>query len=145
VISILFASIVLLVSPWMGHLAGHNQDLIPSRSLDRLLEIYRGEHVFHSANWGGYLTWHGWNLQPRFKTWIDDRIDIHGREHTEKYRAILNANPGWDKLLSKDGVDLICVAPDAPLANRARESPGWRLIHDDGKVVIFRRISTGSE
>jgi hypothetical protein len=74
-LSVVFAGLLLFVSPWMGNLARHDQDLIPSRSLDKLLEIYRGERVFHWVNWGGYLTWHGWNLQPRFKTWIDDRLD----------------------------------------------------------------------
>lgn len=137
-ISGLFAGFLLFVSPWMGNLAGHNQDLIPSRSLDRLLEIYRGERVFHLANWGGYLTWHGWNLKPRFKTWIDDRLDTHGYKHTENYRTILNASPEWEKLLRQYAVDLICIPPDVPLANHARESPGWRLIYEDRKVVIFR-------
>jgi hypothetical protein len=143
--SIVFAGCLLLASPWMGNLAGHNQDLIPSRSLDKLLQIYRGERVFHLASWGGYLTWHGWNLEPRFKTWIDDRIDIHGRAHTEKYRAILNGKPGWEVLLSDDRVDLICIPPDVPLATQVRASPAWRLIHDDDKVMIFRRISTGNQ
>jgi hypothetical protein len=144
-LSLLFAAFLLCVSPGMGHLAGHNHDLIPSRSLDRLLEIYRGEHVFHLANWGGYLTWHGWSLKPRFKTWIDDRLDTHGRELTADYRAILNGEPGWDELLRKYHVDLVCVPADTPLARHARESSGWRLIHEDGRVVIFRRNSSGAD
>jgi hypothetical protein len=143
-ISVLFAGLALFVSPWAGDLAGHNQDLIPSRSLDRLLQIYRGERVFHWANWGGYLTWHGWDLNPRFKTWIDDRIDIHGQAHTEKYRAIINARPDWEELLRQDRVELLCIPPDVPLASRARESPGWRLIYEDRKVVVFRRLSSGT-
>ena len=73
-----------------------HQDLMPSEALDRLLAIYRGERVFHSANWGGYLTWHGWDLKPRFKTWIDDRLDVHGREHTDSYRSLLGAPPDWE-------------------------------------------------
>jgi hypothetical protein len=140
--SFFVAGLLLFVSPWMGNLAGHNQDLIPSKSLDKLLELYRGEHVFNFANWGGYLSWHGWDLKPRFKTWIDDRLDIHGRVHTEEYRTILNAKPGWEELLRKTSVDVICIPPNVPLANRVRETPGWQLILDDGKVVIFRRSSS---
>jgi hypothetical protein len=137
-LSVVFGGLLLFVSPWMGNLARHDQDLIPSRSLDKLLEIYRGERVFHWANWGGYLTWHGWNLQPRFKTWIDDRLDTHGQEHTERYRAILDAQPDWEKVLEQYRVDLLCIPPDTQLARRARESSNWRPLYDDGKVVIFR-------
>ncbi|HEU5423525.1 MAG TPA: hypothetical protein VFU72_08305, partial [Nitrolancea sp.] len=52
-----FAVLLLAASPWLGPLARHNQELMPSRALDALLADYRGERVFHSANWGGYLTW----------------------------------------------------------------------------------------
>jgi hypothetical protein len=140
--SFLFAGLLLALSPWMGNLGRHNQDLLPSQSLDKLLQIYRGERVFHLLDWGGYLTWHGWNLKPRFKTWIDDRMDTHGPEHTEKYRAILNAQAGWEKLLNDSGVDLLCVPPSTQLAGSARVSPNWRLLYEDRKVVIIRRISS---
>jgi hypothetical protein len=143
--SVSFAALLLLVTPRMGDLGAHNQDLIPSKSLDRLLEIYRGERVFHSPNWGGYLTWHGWSLRPRFKTWIDDRLDTHGRELTEDYRAIMNAKPGWEQLLRRYDVDLLCVPIDSPLADQARDSPGWRLLHEDSKVAIYRRTSSSRD
>jgi hypothetical protein len=137
--SSVFACLLLLASPWMGDLGRHRQDLIPSQSLDKLLEICRGERVFHSANWGGYLTWHGWNRKPRFKTWIDDRLDVHGREQTERYREILQATPGWETLLASDGVELLCIPADAPLARGARESPNWQNLYEDSRVVIFHR------
>src|SRR5262249_11737047 len=142
-VSFAFAGIILFASPWMGHLARHNQDLLPSRSLDKLLAIYRGERVFNLVNWGGYLAWHGWDLQPRFKTWIDDRIDIHGKEHLQRSRAILAAEPDWESVLGRYRVDLLCIPPDTPLARQARQSPNWRLLEDDGKVAIFRRIEPG--
>jgi hypothetical protein len=141
-VSYAFAGLILFVSPWMDSLARHDQDLMPSRSLDKLLEIYRGERVFHPVNWGGYLTWHGWNLEPRFRTWIDDRLDTHGKEHLDRTRAILDARPDWAKVLERYRVDLICIPPDTPLASRARESPDWRLLSDDDRVTIFRRIKS---
>jgi hypothetical protein len=143
-VSFAFAVLLLAVSPWLGNLAGHGQRAIPSRSLDKLLEVSRGDRVFNSANWGGYLTWHGWNLRPRFKPWIDDRLDIHGRGATARYHAILEAKPDWEEVLGQYGVKLLCIPPDAPLASRARESPNWRLLHEDGNVVIFRHNTPGA-
>ncbi len=143
-VSFAFAGLFLFVSPWVGNLAQHNQQMMPSQSLDKVLAIYRGERVFHWVNWGGYLTWHGWNLQPRFKTWIDDRIDSHGQVHLQRTRAILAARPDWEQVLEQYRVELLCISPDTPLASRAQQSPNWRLLSDDGKVMIFRRIKTAA-
>jgi hypothetical protein len=143
-VSFAFAGLILFVSPWMGNLARHNQDLLPTQSLDKLLDIYRGERVFHSVNWGGYLTWQGWNLEPRFKTWIDDRLDVHGQDHLNRTRAILDARSDWERVLGQYDVHLLCISPDTPLARSARQSPNWRLLNDDGKVTIFRRINSGA-
>ena len=115
--------LLLFASPWMGNLARHDQDLIPSQSLDKLLEMYHGERVFHWANWGGYLTWHGWDCHPRFKTWIDDRLDIHGQEATERYRAVIQARPGWEGALRAYGVELLCIPPGSPLCVRRSREP----------------------
>ncbi len=140
-ISVAFAGVLLLASPWMGHLAGHNQDRMPSRALDRLLADYHGERVFHDGNWGGYLTWHGWGLRPRFRTWIDDRVDVHGRDHTDGYRALLAAPPDWEDVLARSRVDLLCIPAGSPLARYARASARWRPLHEDGRVTIFRRVT----
>ena len=118
-----FAGVLLFSSPWLGQLARHNQDLMPSRALDRFLAEYHGERVFHSANWGGYLTLHGWNLRPRFKTWIDDRGDVQGSEHTDLYRAMLAARPDWEEVMERSGVDLLCIPADSQLARYAHETP----------------------
>lgn len=140
-VSFAFAGLLLAVSPWLGHLARHNQDLMPSQALDQLLANYHGERVFHSANWGGYLTWHGWDLHPRFQTWIDDRLDVHGRDQTEVYRTLLAAPPDWERTLRQSHVDLLCIPADTQLAQHARASDHWRPLRDDGRVAIFRRAA----
>jgi hypothetical protein len=137
-VSFSFAGLLLLASPWMGNLAHHNQELMPSRALDRLLADYHGERVFHGANWGGYLTWHGWGLRPRFRTWIDDRLDVHGREHADVYQELLAAPPTWEEMLERSQVNLLCIPADTQLAHYARSSARWRLLFDDGQVAILR-------
>ena len=138
--SFAFAGLLLLAAPLKGEFARHNQDVLPSESLDQLLKLYRGERVFHAANWGGYLTWHGWDLRPRFKTWIDDRIDVHGRQVTEDYYAICAASPDWEEFLGEYRVEMLCLPPDTRLVAAARKSGRWRVVMEDGKVVIFRRV-----
>ncbi len=139
--SVVFAGVMLFVSPWLGSLARHDQNFMPSESLDNLLSIYRGERVFHSANWGGYLTWHGWNLSPRFQTWIDDRLDVHGRQHTEGYRTLLTAPPDWERELDHQRVEILCIPSDSPLAQHAQKSSAWHLLRNDGRVALLRKAS----
>ena len=135
--SVVFGAILLFGSRWVGEFAAHNEELIPATALDELLDTYRGERVFHSINWGGYLTWHGWELQPRFKTWIDDRI--HGQRVFEEYMTIMNAGRGWSRALRDRGAELVCVPVNAPLAVRIEEVGGWREIYRESGVVIFRK------
>jgi hypothetical protein len=78
--------------------------------------------VFHSYDWGGYLTWRGWQPSgPRLLNWIDDRNEVQGQEHVQEYFAILDAKPGWQAKLDRDRVELVCVEGGAPLAQRLAE------------------------
>ncbi len=124
-----------------GTFAVHKPEIIPSQALDRLLGLHddwQGRHgrppvVFHSYNWGGYLTWHGW---PRFRNWIDDRNEVQGKDHIRAYFTIVDAAPGWQDHLA--GVDLVAIQPEAPVASRLVEG-GWREVYRDPYAVVFER------
>lgn len=139
-VSLVFAGVLLFGSRWMGDFATQQSlGLLPTAALDKFLTTYRGERVFHSGNWGGYLTWHGWNLTPRFKTWIDDRIDVHGREQTERYYAIMAARPDWEHMLEEDGVEMLCLPIDAQVTAYVERSANWEELFREGEVAAFRR------
>ncbi len=101
--------------------------------------MHQGERVFHSANWGGYLTWHGWDLKPRFRPWIDDRIDVHGRTHTEEYFDLIRAAPGWSETLDGQNIEILALPVTAPLTRAAVESLQWREVYRGKQLAIFRR------
>lgn len=127
-----------------GRFARHKPEIVPAAALDRLLALHAEwarEHgrppvVFHSYDWGGYLTWHGW---PAFRNWIDDRNEVQGQEHVQEYFAVLETHPGWEEKLDRAGVDLICVQPAAPLSYRLAEGGRWREAYRDEFAVIFVR------
>jgi hypothetical protein len=127
-----------------GRFARHKPEIVPAAALDRLLALHAEwarEHgrppvVFHSYDWGGYLTWHGW---PAFRNWIDDRNEVQGQEHVQEYFAVLETHPGWEEKLDRAGVDLICVQPAAPLSYRLAEGGRWRVAYRDEFAVIFVR------
>jgi hypothetical protein len=128
-----------------GRYAAHNQEIIASRMLDRFLtelEAWQQKHerrpvIFHSYDWGGYLTWKGW---PRLLNWIDDRNEVQGKQRIEEYFSIMRAEPGWAEKLRT--VDWVCIAPKTPLAAAlAADEQRWKKVDGDEHAVIFVRRS----
>jgi hypothetical protein len=129
-----------------GRFARHQPEIIPAQALDRFLQIHtqwsrqhgRRSVVFHSYDWGGYLTWHA---DQSFRNWIDDRNEVQGKEHIEDYFAILRTDPGWREKLDRAEVQLICIQTNAPLTFRLAESADWRERYRDEWAVVFERVS----
>jgi hypothetical protein len=125
-----------------GQFARHNPDYLPARELDQLFPILKDNPhlkpiVFHSINWGGYLTWKGW---PSFRTWIDDRNEVQGKDYVEEYRSILNADPDWEKRLDGADVHFVCVPVNEPLTRALSASRRWRRANPEARhVAIFVR------
>jgi hypothetical protein len=139
------ACLMGLARVWEDRFARHQPEILPAQALDRFLKIHgqwrevRGHRpvVFHSYDWGGYLTWHG---GPEFRNWIDDRNEVQGKEHIEEYFSILATDPGWDAKLDRAHVQLICIQTNAPLTFRLAESSTWRERYRDAWAVIFERV-----
>lgn len=150
--SLLGAVLLLgLVRGVEGRLAHHQSDILPADALNRFLQIHeqwRQRHgrrpiVFHSYDWGGYLTWHG---GPDFRNWIDDRNEVQGRAHIQAYFSILGTEPGWREQLDRAGVQLICVQSNAPLTYRLADEPTlWRERYRDAWAVIFERVGAATD
>jgi hypothetical protein len=127
-----------------GRFARHQPAILPAQSLNRFLQIHaewRQTHghrpvVFHSYDWGGYLTWHG---SPEVRNWIDDRNEVQGKERIQEYFAILETDPGWSEKLDRYHVELICIQPRAALTFRLAESKKWRERYRDEWAVIYQR------
>jgi hypothetical protein len=131
-------------------------EMIPTQALDELLKRHEQRPsavVFHSYDWGGYLTWHGWQpAGPSLLNWIDDRNEVQGKEHVEEYFAIRDTLPGWEEKLDRDRVELICIEAGSPLARRLQKLAAgsaagggvrllggewqWHLVYSDDKVDV---------
>jgi hypothetical protein len=127
-----------------GGFVQHNQRILATTALQRLLALQRAHpsaRVFNPPDWGGYLTWHGW---PTLLTWIDDRNEAHGQAHYERTFAILRAEPGWREQLRDAGIDLVVVHAVEPLVAALR-ADGWVEAYRDEFAVIFQRKPASEE
>lgn len=125
-----------------GSFATHKQEIIATRAVHQLIaranqwQAQRGRRpvIFHSYDWGGYLTWHGW---PGLLNWVDDRNEVQGRARVEVYMDTMRGAPGWERRLA--GVDLVCIGATAPLAVRLAASGEWERLYEDEHAVIYAR------
>jgi hypothetical protein len=95
--------------------------------------LYAG--VFTEDLWGGYLIYRQY---PSGRVFIDGRSDFYGSEFVRRYIKAMGAQAGWERYLSRYGVETILLPPDAPLSGALKQSSSWHLIYDDGVALIFR-------
>src|SRR5262249_24102078 len=90
-------------------------EVVDAPALANLVKLQGSEPdsvVFHSYNWGGYLTWRGWKSQ-RLRNWIDDRNEVQGQRHIEATFRILAAEGDWQEDLEAGKVRFVCVEKGA--------------------------------
>jgi hypothetical protein len=102
-------------------------------SLLRSPETHR---IFAEDQWGDFLIY---NLYPVKQVFIDGRSDFYGDDFGVAYLDLINVQPGWEKTLDKYDIDTIAVSPKFALASTLKISRDWRVVHDDGVTVVFRR------
>jgi uroporphyrinogen-III synthase len=56
---------------------------------------------------------------------------------------LMGAEHDWRQLLEKYGFDAVLVPPKWALATVLKESPEWRVVDDDQKAILFRRVEKG--
>lgn len=92
--------------------------------------------IFCPDQWGGYLIY---RLYPQTKVLVDDRHDLYGDEFFKNYLKVVFVQPDWEKVLDGRQVNWIVVQKNSSLGTILGQTPGWKLIHEDGTAVLFQR------
>jgi hypothetical protein len=94
------------------------------------------ERLFTSDQWSDYLIY---EFYPSRRVFMDGRSDFYGTDFVTTYQHIAGARYDWRQDLDRYGIDGVMLGADAPLATVLKESPRWKLLFDDGKVILFKR------
>jgi hypothetical protein len=94
------------------------------------------EPVFCPDQWGGYLIY---RLYPQTKVLVDDRHDLYGDQFFKDYLKVVFVQPDWQKVLDERHVDWVLMQKNSSLGTILGQTPGWKLIHEDGTAVLFHR------
>jgi hypothetical protein len=96
--------------------------------------------VFTRFEWGEYLGFAG---APRFKVFMDGRIEIYPDAVWEEYTAVTCGHPGWQAVLDGYGVDYLILDADyharTGLLARVTRSGVWREELRVRDAVLFVR------
>jgi hypothetical protein len=98
-----------------------------------------GKRVFHSPDWGGYLTFRLW---PRLQPYIDDRNELNGKALYQEFFAVADLRDGWEEVLEHRKFGYVFIEPDSALALVLRHHPKWRLLREDGESILFGRADS---
>ena len=98
-----------------------------------------GDRMFNPQPWGSWFTF----ALPRYKVFVDSRIEVFSRDVWEDYRAVSQGEEGWQRLLDRWRVTVVVAIPDAEdqgrLVPRIRSDPSWRLAYRDADGLVFVR------
>ncbi|MBV9613260.1 MAG: hypothetical protein JO091_12365 [Acidobacteriaceae bacterium] len=94
--------------------------------------------VFTTDQWADYLIY---RFYPSERVFLDGRSDFYGTELVTVYQHIMSAQYDWESDLRRFQINAVMLKPDAPLAAVLKQAPGWRMLFDNGSVLIFRAVA----
>lgn len=111
-----------------------SEQRFPSAAVEQLERLEPGR-LANPYDWGGYLIYRA----RSFPVSIDGRNDMYGTELFERQLLLEELRPGWEDFLSDNDVEYVLWQRRRPLAEAMRLLPGWELVHEDRRAVLFVR------
>ena len=110
---------------------------LPVAAAGNLQQGQSTEPIFSLDAWGGYLIY---RLYPERKVVVDDRHDLYGPDRIREYLILVQAEPGWEKVLEKWQIKTALLPARSTLANLLRELPReWHPVYEDHVAVVFKK------
>lgn len=93
-----------------------------------------GRRLFNEYSWGGYLID---RLYPDGRVFIDGRTDFYRSRLLTEYMTVAKVEPGWDRTLADERVDVLLLGKDSRLARQLRGDPRWREVYTGEVESVF--------
>jgi hypothetical protein len=114
----------------------------PVAATDALAEQEPDANVLTEYGWGGYLIYRLHDSGGH--VFVDGRNDMYDQRILDDYLHIRNADPGWQHLAERYGVEAILLPPSAAVIG-AGTNEGWCEEHADAVAVLLLRRCTSPE
>lgn len=90
-------------------------------------------NMFNHYNYGGYLIW----KMPKYKVFIDGRLEMYQGQAGVDYMTILLAKPGYKELLNKYNINFFIMDLRDQIVEFLLNDPDWKYIYHDSQYVVF--------
>lgn len=114
--------------------------MFPTGVLQKYKDRMAESRTLTTDQWGDYLIYHN---PVRQKVFVDGRSDFYGREVGGDYLQLMNGGHQWEQIMQRWGFNLVVAPPEWPLTSLLKRSADWKLLEDNGKVLVFR-LESGS-
>ena len=112
------------------------RERFPQAALEHAEEFIVGKPVFTSDQWGDYLIY---RYFPRLRVFIDGRSDFYGPAIGRQYLEAQQAQYRWEEIFRQYGFETALLPAEWPLATVLKAHPGWELLYDDGRALLFTK------
>jgi hypothetical protein len=112
-------------------------ELFPTAMVHQHADLIRSGRLLTPDQWGDYIIY---SFYPRQKVYVDGRSDFYGEKLGKEYLHLLQGEYDWRKILDRNGFDVALLPVDWPLASMLKMDPGWRVVQDDTRVILFQRL-----
>jgi hypothetical protein len=120
--------------------ASIDQDLakrFPTAAISVLQQANPDARVLAEYGWGGYVI-HA--LYPTGgRVFVDGRNDMYDQRVLEDYDSIKEADPDWQQLANRYGVEALLLEPDETVTRGPAEDAGWCEAYRDSNQVLLLR------
>lgn len=130
---------VLICALWFAPLpwpADFPASRFPVEVENRRAGMLADARLFTTDYWADYLIFRNY---PRQRVFVDGRCDFYGERVTADYIRALSAQPGWQAVMDRVGVNAVLIPPDAPLRAALEKSAAWRRVDWTPQAELFTR------
>jgi hypothetical protein len=113
----------------------------PTAAIDFLRANPIRGNMFNNDEIGDHVIY---NLYPRYKVFVDGRLDMYGTRILKEYDEVISLKPGWKDVLAKYDINFVFYYTDSLLSRILASDVGWRRIYTDNVASIFLRNTTGN-
>jgi hypothetical protein len=135
---IVIGAMLVLVPRGLGEGITANVDKrFPVQGVAALKDVHPDARVLADYGWGGYVIHELY--QSGGRVFVDGRNDMYDQQVLEDYDSIKNADPNWQALADRYGVDALLLKPEATVTRGPAETAGWCEVYRDENEVLYLR------
>jgi len=113
-------------------------EAFPTAMVHRHATLLQSGRLLTTDQWADYLIY---SFYPHQKVFVDGRSDFYGPSIGNDYLRLMQGAYDAPSILKRYGFDVALLPIEWPLSNLLKLDRSWQIVQDDGRAILFRRVS----